>query len=68
MGKNITHVVWTKQCACDFYMPDEYDLCDVCMLNKYNLHAKFDALDHLGYYPLYNEDVVLDAIRKAEKK
>lgn len=31
---------WTKQCACGFYIPDEYIECDACLF-------KLAGLDHL---------------------
>jgi len=58
---------WTKLCKCGSYMPDEYDLCDVCLLQEYELYStgRYDALDHYGYDRLYPEEAVLKALREA---
>lgn len=72
-------VVWTKRCsgkACagDFGMPafiaDENELCDFCILDKYDLHdyETYDGCnDPYAMESLYKEEGVIAALRKAEQ-
>lgn len=58
---------WTKKCECGCFIPDDYEICDSCLLTKYDLiyeryYGEDDGL--IAYY----EDAVLKAIRKAERK
>lgn len=67
---------WTKLCPREVhkehlrYMPDEYDRCDVCLLNDYNLWESIYPHYEKDYLGLaeggYSRDDVLTAIRKAE--
>jgi len=60
------HKRWTKQCACGLFMPDEYDLCDQCVLRHYGLGLKgrHDHCDQLGLGPtLFEEKDVVEALR-----
>lgn len=54
---------------CGNYIADEYDVCDRCMLSRYNLDQKshYDSCDREGIGPIYyTEEDVIDALRKAE--
>ena len=31
---------WTKKCKCGSYIPDEYESCSNCLLEKYELIAE----------------------------
>ena len=56
---------WNNRCKCGRYIPDEYELCDYCLLSKYNLWpAGPDCCREYG--TLYKEEDVLGAIREAE--
>ena len=59
--------VWKRKCECGHHIPDDYEMCDDCLIKKYDLiyeryYGNFD--DTIAYY----EDAVLKAIRKAERK
>lgn len=57
---------WTKKCSgCGKYMPEEYNICDICLLVKFELYHKqtHDSLDHMGIFALYREEDVLKALR-----
>jgi len=49
---------------CNHYIPDEYEICDWCILEKYNLSPRQLCDMYEDYYA--KEDVV-EALRKAEK-
>jgi len=56
---------------CDNYIPDEYEVCDFCMIHKYKLFGKaeYDSQDYKGIGPrLYTEEQVIKALRLAEGK
>ena len=56
---------WTKQCKCGYYIPDEYDRCDKCLLKDFNEQLETPiTIDALGGY-LYLEEEVVKALRKA---
>ena len=51
---------------CGHYIPDEYEICDNCLLRKYSLWPSGpDCLVMYGKF--YREEDVLEALRKAEK-
>lgn len=45
----------------------ELKLCDWCLLRKFNLKASFDSEDLYSMSPVYDEEDVLAALRKATK-
>lgn len=49
------------------FVPDEHDICDYCLVAKYELKRTYDSLDYLGSDALYTEESVLNALRTAEK-
>ena len=55
----------TNKCKCGNFILDEYELCDYCLLSKYNLWPTGPDCSH-QYGTLYVEEDVLEAIRKAE--
>ena len=55
---------WTKKCVYGNFIPDNYVLCDSCLLNKYGLLSKRRGDD---YGEIYDEEDVVDALRRAEK-
>lgn len=61
---------WNKQCGCGNYIPDEYEVCDSCLLKRYGLlwKGKYDSSnpDCVGN-PSYPEELVVKALRKAEQ-
>lgn len=60
---------WVKKCKCGSYIPDGYDLCDACLLDEYELVGRCDSDDWGNAGPVYyEEDDIIDALRKAEKK
>ena len=53
---------WTKQCKCGYYIPDEYDRCDKCLLKDFNEQLETPiTIDELGDY-LYLEEEVVKAL------
>lgn len=56
---------WTKKCVCGNFIPDNYVLCNSCLLKKYGLLTK-GKNDEYGNYT-YDEEDVVDALRIAEK-
>ena len=56
---------WINKCVCGNFIPDDYVLCDSCLLKKYGLLTK-GRDDGYGNYAYEEEDVV-DALRIAEK-
>lgn len=60
---------WTKRCKCGNFIPDEYEICDWCLLDKYNLKGRRDSQDSMSLGPTYyTEEDVVTALRKAEKE
>jgi len=61
---------WTNQCTCGNFMPDGYDRCDYCLLEDYGLlhERQYDSLDQRNHQPLYKEQLVIKALREAEKE
>jgi len=57
--------VWEKQCACGLYIPDEYRVCDRCVLERAGtlLVLRVDHFD-MGE-TLYTEESVALALRAA---
>lgn len=51
----------------EYFVPDDHDYCDVCLLNEYGLGLSltYDSMDHLASEPLISLDKVLEALRKA---
>lgn len=78
----MSKVVYTKRCsdgtACSgwagspAYIPDEYEICDFCLLAKYDKELggqKYDGCgDPLSMDPLYSRGGVVAALRKAEMR
>lgn len=63
--------VWTKQCRwkdCHNYIPDNWELCNFHLREKYNLLDKgvYSPTDCWSEFRLYPEDVVYEALRRAE--
>jgi len=56
-------VKWTKKCKCGNFIPDEYELCDYCLLKKYNLYET----SPWGYEGLFSRKDVITALREAER-
>jgi len=58
--------VWIKKCKCGNFIPDEYELCDNCLLKKYNLYPESIWFSNYGtsfqYFP---EEEVIRALREA---
>ncbi len=54
---------WTKQCRCSLYIPDEYDICDNCLLIKVGLADKI-KIDSQDVVEMYSQDDVLIVLRK----
>ncbi len=62
-------IVWTKQCNCENFIPDEHDKCDWCLLVDYKLIDKrrLDSSDTIGLGPYYiEEEAVIKALHQAE--
>lgn len=54
---------------CENFIPEEYDICDSCLLARYGLVGRFDSDDCDGMGPFYyEEDDVIESLRKAEYK
>src|SRR5438128_2341665 len=51
-----------------YFIPYNYDICDVCLEYHFNLTATYDALDYLSMYKLYTEEEVIKALRQARKE
>ena len=73
---------WTKRCDngtdcvgsfesnLGYYVPDDVDICDRCLLVEYELlhKARHDSCDHEGMGPeYYEEDDVIAALRRARR-
>lgn len=57
---------WTKRCKCGNFMPDnDYELCDNCLLKKYELYLLKREDEYSEVIPA---DAVLRVIRKLEKE
>lgn len=59
---------WTKECKCSNYIPDEYEVCDWCLLRKYDLTLKGKYHYESMNESCYSEKDVVEALRKAEKE
>jgi len=46
-------------------MPDEYEMCDSCLVREYQMTVTHDALDYLGTDDLVSADDAIRAIRNA---
>lgn len=58
--------VWTNRCRCGFFMPNGYELCDNCLLARFNLQPRHDSCDQIGLGPRsIDEDMVVAALRAA---
>jgi hypothetical protein len=68
---------WTKRCTdgrgCDAgfgrgpnFIPDDVDVCDTCILNRYGLHGNSFYYD--GWDEAFHRDTVIKALRKAENE
>lgn len=53
---------------CGNYIPENYNICDHCMLRKYGLHDEehYDSEDREGLNPVFYSEDVVTALRKAE--
>lgn len=64
---------WTKkcpECPARSFIPDDRELCDSCLLDKYGLRllCRWDSCDPEGMGPrLYEEEDVLRALLLAQK-
>jgi hypothetical protein len=47
------------------YIPDDYEICDGCLADEYELDTEHDALDHMGLVDLCTKDLAIRAIRWA---
>ncbi len=47
------------------FIPDDYEVCDGCLADEYELDTEHDALDHLGLVDLCTKDLAIRAIRWA---
>jgi len=55
----------TKKCKCGYFIPDEYELCNYCLLKKYKLSEIGFSVGYDG--GLYRREDVLRALREAER-
>lgn len=51
-------------CSGSYLRPNE-KLCDWCLLHRYDLNCHYDSEDHEGLSPMFSEDDVVAALRKA---
>lgn len=59
-------VPWTKRCAgkgCLGFIPDEYTLCDSCLVGRFGFSTTHDSLDHLCSTELVPLDEVVRVLR-----
>ncbi len=47
------------------FIPDDYEICNDCLGDEYELDTEYDALDHLGLVQLCTKDLAIRAIRWA---
>ena len=57
---------WTKRCKCGYFIPDNYELCDSCLLNKFELTPiAVSEYEFMVRDDLFDRDDVIKALRKA---
>jgi hypothetical protein len=50
---------------CTNWIPKGQKLCESCLLHKFELDCRYDSEDSFGMSPMYDEDDVVMALRKA---
>jgi len=58
---------WFKKCKCGNYIPDEYEICDFCLIQKYSEELGMGISSYGFFDVLYPKSNIVKALRKAEK-